>query len=112
MVFEARTTSKRAVGWNAQEHSLEWLCNKRGHGKPCPYTGEKKGRGIPAAARNLRCRAPTPESSVEPPHSRKESRLEAGATPEGRKGCITCAKRICHLLVVRMSLLERSGATP
>jgi hypothetical protein len=31
---------------------------------------------------------------------------------EGRKGCITCAKRICHLLVVRMSLLELNRATP
>jgi hypothetical protein len=31
---------------------------------------------------------------------------------EGRKGCITCARRIWHLLVVRMSLLEPSRATP
>ena len=34
------------------------------------------------------------------------------STHEGRKGCITCARRICHLLVVRMSLLELSRATP
>ena len=30
--------------------------------------------------------------------SREKSRRDAGGTQEGRKGCITCARRICHLL--------------